>query len=97
MSFNGQEIITHVQQELDTVERRQPHRYRHGQKVNHRLEEDRFHRAIRFQILHDNHNLDQTFKTRYEVSVIILVDTGILSIFLLFRPIYALETVVNNA
>ncbi|CAF4827082.1 unnamed protein product [Rotaria sp. Silwood1] len=50
VSLNGQDLITHVQQELDTIKRRQQYKIKRENKI--------------FQ--DNNNNIDQTFKTRYE-------------------------------
>ncbi|CAF0823373.1 unnamed protein product [Adineta steineri] len=50
VSLNGQDMITHVQHELDLIERRQQYKAKRGNKV----------------LQDNNNNIDQTFKTRYE-------------------------------
>ncbi|CAF2836042.1 unnamed protein product [Rotaria sp. Silwood2] len=50
VSLNGQDLITHVQQELDSIKRRQQYKSKRENKI--------------FQ--DNNNNIDQTFKTRYE-------------------------------
>lgn len=50
VSLTGQEMITHVQQELDTIQRRQMKLKRENQILQD----------------NNNNNIDQTFKTRYE-------------------------------
>ncbi|UJR15002.1 hypothetical protein I4U23_001979 [Adineta vaga] len=50
ISLNGQDMITHIQHELETMERRQQ-KSKCGNKILHD---------------NNNNNIDQTFKTRYE-------------------------------
>ncbi|CAF1082628.1 unnamed protein product [Rotaria sordida] len=51
ISLNGQDLITHVQHELDSIKRRQQYKTKRENKI--------------FQD-NNNNNIDQTFKTRYE-------------------------------
>ncbi|CAF1052188.1 unnamed protein product [Adineta ricciae] len=51
VSLNGQDMLTHVQHELESIERRQQQRVKRGNKI---LQDN------------NSNNIDQTFKTRYE-------------------------------
>ncbi|CAF4965720.1 unnamed protein product, partial [Rotaria socialis] len=64
ISLNGQDMMTHIQQELDTIERtRQQHKYS-IRRSSHLTNGNN-------KILQENtiNNIDQTFKTRYETYI----------------------------
>lgn len=71
LSFNGQEMITHVQHELDAIQRRQSSKMKRENKVTYFFTFFFFFEQsfVSSQVLIDNNNnnIDQTFKTRYEV------------------------------
>ncbi|CAF3593005.1 unnamed protein product [Adineta steineri] len=64
VSLNGQDMITHIQQELDTIERTRQQTKYSTRRSSHLINSTN-------KILQENtiNNIDQTFKTRYETYI----------------------------